>query len=87
MNRKIKTAFMATALAITAGGFLSLNNKAQTGNFYCALGYVAAKKGASAEAGLIIGLGGVADAAIRGAAYGMVFGPAAGITAGVISGL
>lgn len=87
MNKKIK---LTVALLVFCGAFAtisSVKSDLQAGKLWAGFGYWASKKGASAEAGLAIGVAGVADSAIQGAAWGMVYGGPAGVAAGVIAGL
>lgn len=54
---------------------------------WAGIGYLAAKRGASAEAGLAIGAIGIVDAAAWGFGVGMVAGPAGGVIAGAAAGM
>lgn len=54
---------------------------------FAALGYVAARRGASPEAGLAISVAAVIQGGIDGAVYGAVFGAGAGFAAGMIVGM
>jgi len=57
------------------------------GEVWAGIGYLAAKNGASAEAGLAIGAIGIIDAAAWGFGVGLVAGPAGGIIAGAAAGM
>jgi hypothetical protein len=57
------------------------------GEVWAGISYVAAKRGASAEAGLAIGAIGIIDAAAWGFGVGMVTGPVGGMVAGAVTGL
>lgn len=54
---------------------------------WAGISYIAARRGASAEASLAIGAIGVIDAAAWGFGVGMVAGPAGGMIAGAASGM
>jgi len=56
-------------------------------NAYVGIGYLAAKKGASAEAGAIIGVAGVWESGVWGYAVTAAFGGPAGIVAAGVVGL
>jgi hypothetical protein len=87
MNKKIK---LMVALVTFCGAFAtvsSVKSDLQAGKLWAGLSYWASKNGATAEAGLAIGIAGVADSAIQGAAWGMVYGGPAGVAAGVVAGL
>ncbi len=57
------------------------------GEVWAGISYVAARRGASAEASLAIGAIGIIDAAAWGFGVGMVAGPAGGMLAGAASGM
>jgi hypothetical protein len=81
-----------TALSLVVGLCISssllVNRKTnKVSELYAGIGYLAAKNGASAEAGLAISVIGVADATLQGAAWGMAFGNVAGAVAGATVGL
>ncbi len=59
----------------------------RTGRFGQGIGYLAAKRGASAETGLAIGAIGIVDAAAWGFGVGMIAGPAGGVIAGAAAGM
>lgn len=82
---KRKKSVLALALLLMA--LLVLQIAPLAGNVWVGIGYLAAKNGASAEAGAVIGVAGVAHAAIHGAAWGTAFGGPAGTVAGVVAGL
>ena len=80
-----------TALSLVVGLCISssllVNRKTnKVSELYAGIGYLAAKNGASAEAGLAISVIGVADATLQGAAWGMAFGNVAGAVAGATVG-
>ena len=54
---------------------------------WAGIGYIAAKKGVSAEAGLAIGVIGAWEGALQGAAWGAAFGGPAGVGVGLAVGL
>lgn len=87
MNKRIKLLlgifFICFAFSITS----ATKPTAREGKVWLGIGYVAAKNGASAEAGLAIGAIGLTHATVHSIAWGMAFaGGPAGIIAGAVVG-
>ena len=89
MKKQIKkvTALSMVICICASLSFVVKEKKHYAGEVYAGIGYVAAKKGASAEAGLAISIIGVADSALQGFAWGAAFGGPAGAVAGITVGL
>lgn len=89
MNKKIKRVLSLILICTMAFGFAFVAKEKQSNNAkaWAGIGYMAAKKGASAEAGLAIGIIGVWESTLQGAVWGAAFGSAAGACAGAIVGL
>lgn len=87
MKTKMKSVL---ALVVICAGF-AITSKSQIavkdGEVWVGIGYIAAKNGASAEAGAAIGAIGILDAAAWGFGVGMVAGPVGGAVAGAVAGL
>ena len=75
-------------MAICSGFAVASPNEAPVKDVevWAGIGYLAAKRGASAEAGLAIGAIGIIDAAAWGFGVGMVAGPVGGMLAGAAVG-
>lgn len=88
--KKITKRVMALALVAmlsTSTAFIAKEKKCFESKAIAGVGYLAAKKGASAEAGLAISLAGVYEGAVQGACWGAAFGGVVGTVAGVTVGL
>lgn len=84
--KKVVALSMVVGLCASSA-FLVKEKHNQAGKLYAGIGYVAAKNGASPEAGLAIGVIGVVDSAVQGAAFGAAFGGPVGVIAGAAVGL
>lgn len=78
----------ALALVCCLSGISAVLLKEKQSNesqLYCGIGYLAAKKGASAEAGLVISVAGVIEGTVQAACWGAAFGGlvGAGVDLGV----
>lgn len=80
MKNKVKKSIALFALC---GLFAVGSTGVKSGDFWVGTSYLAAKNGASAEAGLAIGLTGLFHSALWGAALGGPAGAAAGIGYGL----
>lgn len=85
-KRKIISLALICALSGTSAMAVSESCDKEAEAF-AALGYVAAKRGASPEVGLAISVAAVIQGGIDGAVYGAVFGGGAGLAAGIIVGM
>lgn len=87
MKRKMKS--LVVLVAICGSFAMASQNEVpvKDGEVWAGISYLAAKRGASAEAGLAIGAIGIIDAAAWGFGVGMVAGPAGGMVAGVVTGM
>jgi len=86
-STKLKS--LVAIIAICGGFAMASLNEApiKDGEVWAGITYLAAKRGASAEAGLAIGAIGIIDAAAWGFGVGMVTGPVGGMVAGAVTGM
>ena len=87
--KRMKIKSLVVLIAICGSFAMASPNEApvKDGEVWAGIGYLAAKRGASAEAGLAIGAIGIIDAAAWGFGVGMVTGPVGGMVAGVAAGV
>ncbi len=82
--RRVTAAFVLSlcvfAIALTAA-------EAPASDMWVSFSYVYAAKGGSAEGGAALGVLGVMDSALMGAAFGSLFGPGVGTAVGIGVGL
>lgn len=87
MKSKMKSLVILLAIC----GSFALGNiesaAPKSGEVWVGINYLAARRGASAEAGIAISAIGIIDAAAWGFGVGMVAGPAGGMLAGVAVGM
>ncbi|WP_108213052.1 hypothetical protein [Pontibacter mucosus] len=86
MKTKLFTAFALVASCFSFSMLTNNSSTVQSGKAWVAITYAMAESGASNEATAAIGVFGVAHAAMEGAIWGTVAGPA-GVAAGVVAGL
>ena len=67
--------------------FVVKENKVNNAQAWVGIGYIASKKGATAEEALIIGTVGVYESTLQGLAWGAAFGSVPGAVAGAVVGL
>ena len=86
--KRMKFKSLLILVAICGSFAMASPNEApvKDGEVWAGISYLAAKRGASAEAGLAIGAIGIIDAAAWGFGVGMVTGPVGGMVAGVAAG-
>ena len=83
-----KVVALAVVCAMSFGTAFVLNEKqANDAQAWAGLGYLAAKNGVSAEAGLVIGVMGAWESTLQGAVWGAAFGGAVGAGVGLAVGL
>lgn len=89
MKKSIKKVMVLVAICAMSFGTAFVINEKQTkeAQAWAGIGYLAAKKGASAEAGLAIGAIGAVQGSIHGAAWGAAFGGPVGFGVGLAVGL
>jgi len=87
MKSKIKSLLVLTAICGSFAMASPTDVPVQDGEVWAGIGYLAAKRGASAETGLAIGAIGIVDAAAWGFGVGMIAGPAGGMIAGAVTGM
>lgn len=87
--KRMKIKSLVVLVAICGSFAMASPNEVpvKEGEVWAGIGYLAAKRGASAEAGLAIGAIGIIDAAAWGFGVGMVTGPVGGMVAGVAAGV
>ncbi len=87
MKSKLKSLFVLSSICGSFAFASPAEVPVKDGEIWAGIGYLAAKKGASAETGLAITAIGIVDAAAWGFGVGMVAGPAGGLIAGVATGM
>ncbi|MBD3630948.1 MULTISPECIES: hypothetical protein [unclassified Cyclobacterium] len=87
----MKTKMKSLLILIAICGSFAMGSVEQAapkeGEVWAGISYLAARRGASAEAGLAINAIGLIDAAAWGFGVGMVAGPAGGMIAGATAGM
>ena len=79
---------MVVVFLMSFGTACIVNEKeAKETQAWAGIGYIAAKKGVSAEAGLAIGVIGAWEGTLQGAAWGAAFGGPVGVGVGLAVGL
>lgn len=84
--KKIMACYVITAMSLGVA-FVVNEKKIKSTEAWAGIAYVAAKKGASAEVGLALGVIGVWESTLQGAVWGAAFGNAAGAVVGAGVGL
>ncbi len=87
MKSKLKSMLVLTAICGSFAMASPTEVPVKDGEIWAGIGYLAAKRGASAETGLAIGAIGIVDAAAWGFGVGMIAGPAGGVIAGAAAGM
>jgi hypothetical protein len=83
---RAKRIVIAVSLCLCLGFLAAMQSRSPVNKIWVGIAYLAAKKGATPGQAAVVGFAGVWDAAVVGAAFGTISGPA-GIVAGAAVGV